>query len=258
MKKKLVLLLFAIFLLSGCSVEYNIDITDRKITLDGVLLETDESNWNKVIIQNDDEKIDHNVDPNYCMDGSCGIQDGAMDTSSLTYSQLVDLKTIDPDAKIEGLTRIKDVGRLGISAKKTIDYKDKKSLKELPGVSTCYKYFSVLENKNKDGILLSTSNKNLCFESYDILEEITVKLTTNHEVESHNADEVNGNDYIWKINRENYNNKNIQINLLNKTQKKMDLSLLIFVGSVILVIIGVGGVITLNMVIKSNRANTIK
>lgn len=258
MKKKLWLLILAVFLFTGCSVEYNIEITDNQITMDGELLETDELIWNKEIIQNKLENIDFNQDPNYCTEDTCGIMDGEPDLSSLTFRELIDLKTINKESKIEGLEKISDVGKLGISAKKTINYSNKDAIKELPGITTCYKNFSVVENPNQDGIIISTSNKNLCFEMYDILEDITVKLKTNHEVESHNADEVIDGEYIWKVNKNNYNNKSIQLNLLNKTHKKANFSLLILLGGAILVIVTMIGLIVINVYIKSNRANTIK
>lgn len=258
MKKKILALVLIVFLITGCSVEYKIDITDNKIRIDGTLIEADSNNWEKVIVENPKEQIDHNADPNYCLDGSCSIEDGEEDNSSLTFAQLIDLKTINKETRIEGLDRIKDVGKLGISTKKTIDYKNRSDLKKIPGINTCYKNFSVVENLNRDGIVISTSTKNLCFEMYDILEEIKVKVKTNHEVESHNADEVVNGEYIWKINGGNYNNKSIQLTLLNKTHKKTDFNLLILLGGAILVIVAVIGFIVGNIYIKSNRVNTIK
>jgi len=258
MKKKILFLIVVAFLFTGCSVEYNIEIQDNQITVNGELLETDELNWDQPVVENNHEEIDFNMDPNLCSDGSCGILDGEPDTSSLTFRELVDLKTKNPESKIEGLEKISDIGKLGISTNKKISYKNRDSFKEMPGISTCYKHFSVVENPNKDGVILSTSNKNICFETYDILEDITVRLRTNHEVESHNADEVVDGEYIWKINKNNYNNKSIQMNLLNKTHKKTDFRLLILLGGAILVIVGIVGIITISVYIKSRKVNTIQ
>ncbi len=243
MKKKLCLLILAVFLFTGCSVEYKIEINDNQIKVDGELLETDELIWDKEIVQNELEEIDHNQDPNYCTDDSCGIVDGEPDLGGLTYRQLVDLKTENEETKIDGLEKINDIGKLGISTKREIQYSSKDSFKEIPGINSCYQYFSIVENPNRDGVILSTSNKNLCFEMYDILEDITIRLKTNHEVESHNADEVVDGEYIWK---------------LNKTHKKGYFNLLILLGGAILVIVSIIGVIVINIYIKSNRANTIK
>ena len=258
MKKKILFLMTAIFLFTGCSVEYKIEIQDDQITVNGELIETDELKWNQPVVENTHEDIDFNMDPDLCSDGTCGILDGEPDTSSLTFKELVDLKTMDPDMKIEGLEKISDVGKLGISTQKTISYQDRNSFKKMPGIATCYKNFSILENENQDGVILSTSNKNLCFDTYDILEEITVRLKTNHEVESHNADEVVDGEYIWKINKNNYNNKSIQINLLNKTHKKFDFRLLILLGSAILVIVGIIGIIVMSVYVKSRKVNSIQ
>ncbi len=257
MKKKL-LIIFGIFLLTGCSAEYHIEINNRQVIVEGKLLESNTSKWDQTIIENEDEEIDHNQDPNYCMDNTCEIEDGEMNSSSLTYRELIDLKTINEETKIEGLKKIEDIHGLGISTKKEFTLSSKNSLKEIPGLNTCYDHISIVENENQDGMILSTSTKNLCFEIYDILEEITIHLKTNHEVKNHNADEVVNGEYTWKINKNNYDNKSIQINLLNKTHEKRDLSLLILLGGAILIIVAIAGMIGINIWMKSNRVNTIR
>ena len=54
----------------------------------------------------------------------------------------------------------------------------------------------------------------------EILKEINIKITTNHYVESNNADKVDGNTYIWTINRENYQDK--LINITYDTSKEIE------------------------------------
>ncbi len=261
MKKKIFLLILALFLLTGCSVQYNVDITDNTVRLDGKLVETDPNRWEEIVIHNEPDKEDHYIDPDYCKNGNCGMEDmDEEDTnlSDLRFSELVDLKTINLETKMEGLERLKTDTELGILAKKEVSYRDKKQIKALPGIGTCYQHFSVVNNLDNDGIILSTSNKNLCFEHYDNLDEIVIKLKTNHEVKEHNADEVLDGEYIWKINKINYDNKSIQINLLNKTTKKLDLSLLISLCSVILVVVIIASIFVINLSIKSKKANKIK
>lgn len=261
MKKKIFLLILTLFLLTGCSVQYNVDITDNQISIDGKLVETDPNRWEEIVIHNETDKEDHYMDPEYCKNGNCGMEDmdeEDTDLSDLRYSELVDLKTINFETKMEGLERLKTDTELGIIAKKEVTFSDKKGIKNLPGIKTCYKHFSVVNNLSNDGVIFSTSNKNLCFENYHNLDEIIIKLKTNHEVKEHNADEVKDGEYIWKINKINYDNKNIQINLLNKTKKKLDLSLLISLCSVILVVVIVVGIFVVNLSIKSKKANKIK
>ena len=48
------------------------------------------------------------------------------------------------------------------------------------------------------------------------------------------------------------------MNLLNKTHKKTDFRLLILLGGAILVIVGIVGIITLSVYIKSRKVNTIQ
>lgn len=259
MKKKILVLILGVFLLTGCNAEYNIEIIDNEIKINGSIVETNSSNWEKAAVINQKEEIDHNADPNYCTGNSCSIIDGEIDNSSLTFSEIVDLKTVNIDTKVEGLERIKNDKELGIKFDKTLAYKNKDTtLKDLPGIKDCYKYFSIVDNPTENGVIISTSNKNLCFEQYPLLEEITITLKTNHKIEDHNADETVDGKYIWKINKNNYANKSIQINLLDETEKKLDLSLFILLVSVILLVVFIGGPIFIKTYIKSKKVDIIK
>ncbi|MDD6224305.1 MAG: hypothetical protein PUB18_04820, partial [bacterium] len=60
---------------------------------------------------------------------------------------------------------------------------------------------------------------------------------TNHVVHSNNADQVVGNQYTWIINKENAQNKSIQIEISNVVKEKHQYWLIILVFSGILVII---------------------
>ena len=68
------------------------------------------------------------------------------------------------------------------------------------------------------------------------IDEIQIKIKTNHKVLSHNADLIEGDTYIWKITDENSNNKSIQIRF-SKDQKKNILGLIILGITVIIAII---------------------
>lgn len=259
MKKKILVLFLGVFLLTGCNAEYNIEIIDNEIKINGSLVETNSSNWEKAAVINQEEEIDHNADPNYCTGNSCSIIDGEVDTSSLTFSEIIDLKTTNWDTKVEGLEKIKTNTKLGIKLERNLSYQNTNTaLKQVPGIKDCYKYFSIVDNQAGNGVILSTSNKNLCFEQYPLLEEITITLKTNHKVEEHNADETVDGKYIWKINKNNYSNKSIQINLLDETEKKLDLSLFILLVSVILLVVFIGGPIFIKTYIKSKKVDIIK
>ena len=76
---------------------------------------------------------------------------------------------------------------------------------------SCYEYVTIMrQNKDKE-LLLSTSNKFLCFKNYDNLDEVKIIITSKYKLKNTNADNVNGHNYIWNINKSNYSNKNIYL-----------------------------------------------
>ena len=59
-----------------------------------------------------------------------------------------------------------------------------------------------------------------CFNKYSELDDVTINIDSSLEVESSNADEVNGNIYTWNINKSNADNKPINIVLKPNTEQK--------------------------------------
>ena len=74
-----------------------------------------------------------------------------------------------------------------------------------------FKYFKfIVENKK---IILSTSNGVEAFDGYKYLDSLTIHLKSNYKLIKTNADRVEDNDYYWDINRSNYKEKSIYIEL---------------------------------------------
>ena len=64
--------------------------------------------------------------------------------------------------------------------------------------------------ENNDGIITINTGSNFeCYEFYDNLESVRVVFKTNHKVISTNAEEVDGDKYIWNITKNG--NKQIEI-----------------------------------------------
>lgn len=255
MKKYKKILIFLLpFLLTGCTVTYRIDIKNHNIKIDGELIETDSTKWEQVVVEDSNEEINHNQDPDACQNGKCDITDGIFQQEKLTFSQLVDLKTINLETKIDGLNRIKNSDKLGISYQNKFSYSKYNQLKKLPGANTCYQYFSVIRDQEDSGFIISTSFKNLCFTTYSNLEEIKIILNTNHVVKSNNADQVDKNEYTWIIDKENSQNKTIQVNISDEVVKNNNYLLIIIVFGAILIIIFS---IYLILNLKNKKANQI-
>lgn len=181
MKKiKCLIVISIIFLISGCSAEYNVEIYNDQVKVDGKLVENDITKWDDLIFD-------------------------------VSYRDMVDWKTTGDDESpvADGIYKISNGNELGIGLKN--NYQLLENYNTSPGIKACYQYFSVLEeNKN---IILSTSVQNTCFDTYKNLDSITINLKTNHKVVSSNASSVNGYHYTWNINRENKDDAAILITL---------------------------------------------
>lgn len=115
------------------------------------------------------------------------------------------------------------------------------TIKDSPLLSQCYTAFNFMENE--DYYDLTTSETFTCnpFE-YMYIDDLQIKIKTNHKVLSHNADEKKGNTYIWNVTKENVENKPIQIRF-SKEIKKDNLGLIILGITVIIAIIILGVVL---------------
>ena len=111
---------------------------------------------------------------------------------------------------------IEDNNNFGMSYKKNYDtlndYNNSLSF------SICYDNYKLI--KEKDKIVISTSKRFNCFNKYSELDDVTINIDSSLEVESSNADEVNGNIYTWNINKSNADNKPINIVLKPNTEQK--------------------------------------
>lgn len=247
-KKKLFICLLFVFLLSGCSVNYDIEIKDDTIKVNGKLVELDKNKWDDVVVDNSSGEVDKDVP----------IEDSEVDHSKLTFEDLVNSKTIEADeaTRREGLEKFKTKDELGITYEEEYNWKDTSDFSQIAGVNTCYDYFTVLRNNDEksgnEQLIISTSAKNYCFDMYPNLESITVNLKTNHKVVSHNADQVKDNNYVWNINKNNASQKTMQIILSEETVFTMNWGLIFVIGGVIL---GIG---ILYLVIKSKSINANK
>lgn len=244
MKKKLFLLIF-LFLVTGCSATYDIEIYNNTVKEDLEYIDSIPSNWDK--------------------EAQYGLtyRELVVDSSNYPYP-VFDSTVVDENdtIKIEGVeyydnTLISDSNRLGQKLSYhqfTLDNFYDSSI-----VKKCYQYFSVLEEDNH--IILSTSLENTCFDSYPSLDFITVNLKTNHKVVSNNADIVDGYHYTWNISRTEKDDAAILItlekneyifNYENEFAKKV-----IYIAIIVGIILVVSSLIYIYFKNKRKRLNEI-
>lgn len=182
-KYKIVLLIVILLSLTGCSFEYNMKIDTNTISEENIVYIP---NTDKNDIKQEVEKL---------------VSRYTGPTNSLgMYKQSV----------------IEDNNNFGMSYKKNYDtlndYNNSLSF------SICYDNYKLI--KEKDKIVISTSKRFNCFNKYSELDDVTINIDSSLEVESSNADEVNGNIYTWNINKSNADNKPINIVLKLNTEQK--------------------------------------
>ncbi len=168
-----ILLLISVFLLSGCTAEYNTYITKETVAENTIVNGLTKETFPVTAYINDQ---------------------GASETNE----------------KIEGI----EYYTINQNIRFT-EYKFNfpfENYKNGTGVNYCYKNFHIYTT-NENDYRLSTNNLNSCMDYYTELTEIKVnlKFSDDFNITSNNADEVNDQTYTWLINRDNYNNKTIEI-----------------------------------------------
>lgn len=180
-----IILLLVVFLLTGCSVTYNLEISDV-IKENVTATDTGDNNYDLYEMFYEkpiplSREIDILPESNVKLDG-------------VSY---YDMKQID------------DYEKFGLNY--TGIFNDKIKL------SDSHILFYGLGNfdyrEEEDGIYINVPSKIKIFEQFSNLDEINVNIKTDYNVIENNADKVNKNVYVWKINRDNYKNKTIKLKI---------------------------------------------
>ena len=226
MNKKILLLVGLLFLVTGCSTTYNIEIYNNSVTEQIDI--TDNSSFSGIEVQ---KKVYDLFETKLG-----GIDD--LDR---------DFKPFDDDSDDYHSLR-------AITEFKLDDYKEK-----ILDISNCCRAVNLTDDGKY--ITFETLGYFNWFEKYEDLDEITIKIKTNHKVKDHNADETGRHSYTWHIDRANYKEKIPSIkmysdryvfNYNNEFFKKV-LPIIMIIG----IIAGSGLIIYLYVRNKSNQADRI-
>ena len=191
--KKIILPLL-IILLTGCRAEYN-------LTIDG------DNYIEKVsIIGENSNEINNLNDTWYVPIDRNDYAVGSDDAETL----LTDIKTYDYRFSASTLTFSHNFskGNIPIST----------------AISNCYNNITV--TTYEDTTIISTSSNALCFSKYPDLSSVTINITVDKKVISNNADIVDNNTYIWRLNRNNASNKSIDMVIDDTTKVDESTSIL--------------------------------
>lgn len=174
-KNKLILcLILILFLTSGCSVNYELEIYNDKANekISGVF----------------PEALSDNIKP------SEYVIKELMKTES---SSTMYFRKTKNTSSTEGISKY------------STNFKDYAN--NLTGIITCYDLYKV--NEYDDVITILTSDKFNCFEYYPELEQVTVMIKSNHKLIETNADRVDGYRYYWTIDKVTSDNEKILLKL---------------------------------------------
>lgn len=93
---------------------------------------------------------------------------------------------------------------------------------------TCYE--NTVFTKDDYELLITTSDKFSCFDNYEELDDITIKITSKYKLINTNADKYDKYNYYWYINKDNKDNKKIILRLDTTTILKSLLEILTSIG----------------------------
>lgn len=243
--KKLCCLFVCIFFLTGCNATYDIEIYNDTVKEDMEFISMDSSVW--------ESEVQYGLTYRELLLSSADYPYPAFNNTIVDENDTIKIDGVEYyDNKL--ISNSYELGQKLSYHKFTLDNFNESSI-----VKKCYQYFNVIEEE--DNIVLSTSLKNLCFDEYPILSNITVNLKTNHKVVSSNADSVDGYHYTWDINRNDKDDAAILITLKkdeyifnyeNEFVKKV-----MFFGIITGIILGVGGSCYFYFKSKNKRLNEI-
>lgn len=248
MKKLIIVLL--LLCVTGCSVEYNVSLDEKNISETTKISEENSLNFDKMAY------IDLYYRKNLTYREA--IKRFYKNPVAIDINQLDLLHTdVEFDYDIYNVKEKKTQQQLGLTYQYDFDYDN---FANSTFANACYNRFAFL---NQDGTYyVSTSDMVTCFEIFPLLDDITIHVTSYYEVLSHNADQQDRdrNEYTWVINRQDAQNKPIQIVVNTSKKARVKRNLMDYfkenpfiIG--VLLIVAIGGLIAIPVVVVKNKKN---
>lgn len=177
MKKKIVLMMISIFLLTGCTATYELDIKEDKLTEHISINNTELTREDKEIYTTNAMPVDYR------------------ETCYLDYDRLVLPNEIKKtkNGNYYDITSTED----GLEARSKIKLSDYEYSRALN-----LGFTSMHVNTYDDYISIYGYDGPAIFNSYTMLDSFDVVITTDKYVSDHDADFVDGNTYTWNFTKE--------------------------------------------------------
>lgn len=203
--KKLVLIVIFVFILTGCSSEYNLEISNSKIK-ENIKVEILDTDIPKAV-PGIDVELNDRITP-FIKNDQYPLFNNTKEKYKKSITKVGDLTTV--------------------TLKYTYTHNQFRNSNTL---KTCFENASF--KKTRKGYDLDLSGSFYCLYG----DSIKINVKTNNVVLNHNADKVSGNVYTWVINDENVKDVNIQLSLSKKS--KVVTSLLYVIASGIFLVLSI-------------------
>lgn len=218
MKKKIIFLVIFLFTLTGCEINYNLDIDKDN------LVETTTATGNS-----EDENENFEL-------SSQLLYDEYINKPIPTFNDVI--IQAESNDKLKGITYYKtedlsNGSNLGIkyNGKFNFDTITKSTI-----INYAYPDFSV--KLKDDNLILETGKRFKLFEQFPNLEKVTINIKTHKKVISSNADKINNHIHTWIITRDNYLSKPIKLTLKQDKNilSEFQIEALIALGAIVFII----------------------
>lgn len=218
MKKKIIFLAIILFILTGCEINYTLNIDKDN------LIETTTAIGNPEG-ENEDFEL-----------SSQTLYDEYINKPIPTFNDVI--IQAESNEKLKGITyyQTKDLSdntNLGIEYSGVFNFD---TITNSTIINYVYPDFSV--KLKDDNLVLETGNRFKLFEQYPNLEKVTINIKTNKKVIFNNADKIKNHTYTWIITEDNYLNKPIKLTLRQDKNllSEFQIEALIALGTIIFII----------------------
>lgn len=218
MKEKIIFLVIILFTLTGCEINYTLDIDKDN------LIETTAAIGNPED-KNEDFELSSQI-----------LYDEYINKPIPIFNDVI--IQAESNQKLKGITYYKkenlsDNANLGIKYNGEFNFDN---ITKSTIINYAYPDFSV--KREDDNLVLETGKRFKLFEQYPNLEKVTINIKTNRKVIDNNADKISNHIYTWTITKDNYLSKPIKLTLKQDKNllSQFQIEALIALGAIVFII----------------------
>ncbi len=195
-KLKTLIILSMLTFLCGCSANYEIEVKNGSIRENSQILV---NKTNESIKEENGFSLEEELE--YTYNSIHDIDNGQEETKTKHFE----------------LNKINNKDNIGLSYNNQLTFNN---YEESPLIHQCYENINIINKTSSFSI--NTDKYFKCFDYYKYLDSVTITLKSDYKVLNTNADEEKKGIYYWYINKNNYTNKRINIDLSKEPKTVVD------------------------------------